>query len=96
MLKMFVAAASAALLLAGCEREPAPQGSDVGAAMPDTSAPRTANEAMTAPDAGATGTVPADGSQPAVAPTPPVGTAGGASDAENPANPGNAPAPPPK
>jgi hypothetical protein len=32
---------------------------------------------MTAPDAGATGVVPADGSQPAVAPTPPVGTAGG-------------------
>jgi hypothetical protein len=97
MLKIYVAAASAALALAACggQEAEAPQGSEVGAAMPDTSAPRAANEAMTAPDAGATGTVPADGSQPAVAPTPPVGTAGGAGDAANPANPGNAPAPPP-
>lgn len=55
----------------------APEGSAVGAAMPDTSTTRQANDHLTAPDAGATGTVPADGSAPAVAPTPEVGTAGG-------------------
>lgn len=74
----------AALALSACGQgggEPEPQGSTVGAAMPDTSAPRAADAMMTAPDAGATGVVPADGSEPAVAPTPPVGTAGGAGDA---------------
>jgi hypothetical protein len=72
-------AAAAALSVSACKRPTgsAPAGSEVGAAMPDTSTPRDANPRMTAPDAGATGTVPADGSTPAVAPTPPVGTAGG-------------------
>ncbi|MFC3080459.1 hypothetical protein ACFODL_20355 [Phenylobacterium terrae] len=83
-MKTVVVSAAAALALAACGQpanEPEPQGSKVGAAMPDTSAPRDPNELMTAPDAGATGVVPADGSQPAVAPTPPVGTAGGAAAA---------------
>lgn len=83
-MKMVLMGAAAALVLAACNpaaNEPEPQGSKVGAAMPDTSAPRDANVTMTAPDAGATGVVPADGSQPAVAPTPSVGTAGGAADA---------------
>jgi hypothetical protein len=73
-------AAMAALSLGACNRrEPAatPQGSDVAAAMPDTATPRTPNQTMTAPDAGVTGTAPANGSPPAVAPTPPTGTAGG-------------------
>ncbi len=75
-----VIAALSTLALGACgERATgtAPQGSEVGAAMPDTSTPRAADTHMTAPDAGATGAVPADGSAPAVAPTPPVGTAGG-------------------
>ena len=83
-MKMVVVSAAAALARAACgqgDTQPEPQGSTVGAAMPDTSAPRDANAAMTAPDAGTTGLVPADGSEPAVAPTPPVGTAGGAGDA---------------
>ena len=63
--------------VAACVREDAPKDSAVAEAMPDTSAPRAGDRAMTAPDAGATGTVPADGSQPPVAQTPPVGTAGG-------------------
>jgi hypothetical protein len=85
-MKMVLIGAAAALGLAACgQSEPAPQGSTVGAAMPDTSAPRAPDAAMTAPDAGATGVVPADGSEPAVAETPPVGTAGGASDAAAPA-----------
>ena len=76
-------AALATLALAACDRPTgsAPQGSEVGAAMPDTATPRDPNELLTTPDAGATGTVPADGSAPAVAPTPPVGTAGGTPDA---------------
>lgn len=76
-------AALATLGLAACDRPTgtAPEGSEVGAAMPDTSAARAPNEQLTAPDAGATGAVPADGSAPAVAPTPPVGTAGGSGDA---------------
>ena len=62
--------AFAAVALAGCDRPTgsAPQGSEVGAAMPDTTQPR--DPAMTAPDAGATGAVPADGSAPPVATTP--------------------------
>jgi hypothetical protein len=83
------------VLLAGClaaslaacsegDGAPPPQGREVGAAMPDTSADRAADATMTAPDAGATGTVPADGSPPALAPTPPVGTAGGAPAPETP------------
>lgn len=66
-------AAFASLALAGCgERTTgtAPQGSDTAAAMPDTSQPRDPNTAMTVPDAGATGAVPADGSPPAAAPAP--------------------------
>jgi len=72
-MKIFLAiAAFAALALVGCDRPTgsAPQGSDVGAAMPDTTQPRDPNAAMTAPDAGATGAVPADGSPPPVATTP--------------------------
>lgn len=65
-------AAFAAIALVGCGRPTgtAPQGSDVAASMPDTTQPRDPNAAMTAPDAGATGAVPADGSPPAVAATP--------------------------
>lgn len=78
---LIAACALSALSLAACGKkddQPLPQGSAVGAAMPDTSAPREPDMQMTAPDAGVTGTVPADGSAPAVAPTPPEGTAGGA------------------
>jgi hypothetical protein len=77
---LIAACAAAALGLAACGKghdEALPKDSAVGAAMPDTAAPRGDDRRMTAPDAGATGVVPADGSQPAVAPTPPVGTAGG-------------------
>lgn len=85
-MKTVLIGAAAALMLTACgQGEPEPQGSTVGAAMPDTSAPRAADPAMTAPDAGATGVVPADGSEPAVAATPPVGTAGGAGDGAAPA-----------
>jgi hypothetical protein len=52
----------AAVALAACgERSTgtAPAGSDTAAAMPDTSQPRDPNAALTAPDAGATGAVPA-------------------------------------
>ena len=50
----------AAVALAACDRPTgtAPAGSETAAAMPDTSAPRDANAALTAPDAGATGAVP--------------------------------------
>lgn len=69
---ILAAAAVAALGLAGCDRSTgtAPKGSEVGAAMPDTTQPRAPDAAMTAPDAGATGAVPADGSTPPVASTP--------------------------
>lgn len=80
MKTMLALAALSTLSLAACSDRPtgtAPQNSEVGAAMPDTSTPRAANDHLTAPDAGVTGTVPADGSAPAVAPTPPIGTAGG-------------------
>jgi hypothetical protein len=94
-MKMLLAvAAVAAVSLAACDRPTgsAPAGSEVGAAMPDTSTPRAANDHLTAPDAGVTGTVPADGSPPAVAPTPPVGTAGGSAGvpgaSERPVEPG--------
>lgn len=78
MRMMLAAAAIAALSLAGCNRPTgtAPQDSAVASAMPDTSAARADNRQMTAPDAGATGVAPADGSAPAVAPTPAEGTAG--------------------
>ena len=61
-------AALAAVSLAACNRpaEKTPQGSDVAAAMPDTNADRAADRPMTAPDAGATGAVPANGAPPAV------------------------------
>lgn len=75
-----IAAAGAALLALGAcgdtDEMAKPQGSSVAAAMPDTAAPRNPDMRMTAPDAGATGVVPADGSAPAVAVTPDVGTAG--------------------
>lgn len=79
---LIAGAALACLGLAACDKghdANLPQDSAVGAAMPDTAAPREGDLRMTAPDAGVTGTVPADGSAPAVAPTPPEGTAGGAS-----------------
>lgn len=87
------AAAAMTLGLAACERPTgtAPANSEVGAAMPDTSTARNPDRLLTAPDAGATGAVPAEG-QPAVAPTPPVGTAGGSQGvtgaAERPVAPG--------
>ncbi|WP_411287401.1 hypothetical protein [Phenylobacterium sp.] len=86
-------AALAALSLAACDRATgtSPEGSAVGAAMPDTSTPRAPNATLTAPDAGQTGAVPADGSAPAVAPTPDVGSAGG-----SPGVPGAAVTPEPK
>jgi hypothetical protein len=67
-------AALAALSLTACNRPTgtAPQGSDVAASMPDTSQPRDPNTALTAPDAGATGAVPASGAPPPVAPAPEV------------------------
>jgi hypothetical protein len=69
---LLAVAACAAIALVGCGRPTgsAPQGSDVAAAMPDTTQPRDPNAAMTTPDAGATGAVPADGSPPPVAKTP--------------------------
>lgn len=76
---IFAAAATlAALSLAACDRPTgtAPENSAVGAAMPDTAAPRAPDAEMTAPDAAQTGTVPATGA-PAVAEAPPEGTAGG-------------------
>jgi hypothetical protein len=75
---LIAACAAAAFGLAGCggHDQELPKDSAVGAAMPDTSQPRGADRRMTVPDAGQTGVVPADGSTPPVAPTPPVGTAG--------------------
>ncbi|MBL8771960.1 MAG: hypothetical protein JNK30_11310 [Phenylobacterium sp.] len=69
------------LALAACERPTgsSPQGSDVAAAMPDTTAPKSGGPLAAAPDAGATGAVPpADAATPAVAPEPATapGTAG--------------------
>ena len=64
-------AALAALSLTACDRPTgsAPQGSEVGAAMPDTTA--AAGATTGAPDAGATGAVPAnDAIPPAQAPEP--------------------------
>jgi hypothetical protein len=61
-MKRFLAfLAFAAVALAACDRPTgtAPAGSDTAAAMPDTNAPRDPNTTMTAPDAGATGAVPA-------------------------------------
>lgn len=79
-MKITIAAAAtlAILSLAACDRPTgtAPENSKVGAAMPDTAAPRAPDAAMTAPDAAETGTVPVEGA-PAVAATPPEGTAGG-------------------
>ena len=96
---ILTAAALAALSLCACnKREPAatPQGSDVAAAMPDTAAERAPNQTLTAPDAGQTGTAPASGAPPAVAPTPPEGTAGAGTVAgatAHPVTPGNTPPP---
>jgi hypothetical protein len=71
--------AAVALAAAACSKKdtsaPEPQGETVGAAMPDTSQPtvsETAPGGVAAPDAGATGTVPADGSPPPVQPTAPA------------------------
>lgn len=68
---ILAAAALAALSLAACSRPAAeaPKDSAVGAAMPDTTVPRSADVNMTAPDAAQTGAVPVEG-QPAVANTP--------------------------
>jgi hypothetical protein len=65
-------AAFAAVALVGCDRPTgtAPQGSKVGAAMPDTTQPRNPDALMTAPDAGVTGAVPANGAPPPRASTP--------------------------
>ena len=76
------AAVAAAFALAACNQELGPQGKTTAAAMPDTDA-AAATGSPTAPDAGATGTVPADGSPPPMQPTTPaaqgagVGTSGG-------------------
>ena len=76
------AAAAAAVALAACNQELGPQGKTTAAAMPDTDA-AAATGAPTAPDAGTTGTIPADGSPPPMKPTSPaaqgagVGTSGG-------------------
>ena len=69
---LIAAAALAALSLTACNNPTgtAPQGSKTAAAMPDTNQPREPDKAMTAPDAGATGAVPANGAPPAVAPEP--------------------------
>ncbi|WP_091742831.1 hypothetical protein [Phenylobacterium immobile] len=79
-MKIVIAAAAtfAALSLTACDRPTgtAPANSEVGAAMPDTAAPRAPDAEMTAPDAAQTGTVPGAGA-PAVAETPAEGTAGG-------------------
>ncbi len=66
------ALAVSSLNLAACGRKTGSgaEGSQVGAAMPDTTQPRGADAAMTAPDAGATGAVPADGSPTPRADTP--------------------------
>lgn len=71
----FAFAALIALGLAGCGQQErttgtSPAGSEVGAAMPDTSAARAPDAQMTAPDAGATGAVPPEGSAPAPTPAP--------------------------
>lgn len=71
------AAIGLALSLAACSKpaeekttnDIGPQGSVVGQAMPDTSAVPADNALHTAPDAGATGTIPADGSTPPAAAT---------------------------
>lgn len=72
-------AAALTLSLAACSKSdtsaPEPQGEAVGAAMPDTSQATETPSApggMAAPDAGATGTVPADGSAPPVQPAAPT------------------------
>lgn len=65
---------AAGLGLAACgERATgtAPANSEVGAAMPDTTVKPGSDPLMTAPDAGATGAVPAQG-QPAVGPVEPA------------------------
>jgi hypothetical protein len=81
MTPLQTAACAAALILslAACSKgdtsAPEPQGEAVGAAMPDTSQPTATPAApgdVAAPDAGATGTVPADGSVPPVQPTEPA------------------------
>lgn len=70
------AALTLALGLAACNKqedrttnEIGPQDSEVGKAMPDTSAVPADDALQTAPDAGATGTIPADGAPPPAAPT---------------------------
>jgi hypothetical protein len=76
---MLAAAAMAALSLSACNNPTgtAPQGSKTAAAMPDTTQPREPDKAMTAPDAGATGAVPANGAPPAAAPEPTTPAPGG-------------------
>jgi len=75
-MKTLIALSAAVLGLGACspkDTEPLPQGSTVAAAMPDTDAKRADNPQMTAPDAGATGAVPADGGEPRVGATPAQG-----------------------
>ena len=67
-MRILLAAALLAALALGACNNPTPKGRETGAAMPDTSQPRDANEAMTAPDAGTTGVVPANGATPPVQP----------------------------
>lgn len=71
MKRLIVTLAFATVAIAACDRPTgtAPAGSETAAAMPDTDAPRAPDATMTAPDAGATGAVPAAPEQPAPAPT---------------------------
>ena len=73
MKSMIFAGAAAVLALAACDKRPEPHGETTGAAMPDTSQPTPVpGPAQTAaPDAGDTGVVPADGSQPPMQSSPP-------------------------
>jgi hypothetical protein len=73
MRSLIFTAAVAALALAACDKRPEPQGETTGAAMPDTSqsTPVPGPAQTAAPDAGDTGVVPADGSQPPMQPSPP-------------------------
>lgn len=63
-----------ALALTACNRPTGSGAEDskVGAAMPDTTVQPAADPLHTAPDAGATGAVPTDGSSPPMKATPPA------------------------
>jgi uncharacterized lipoprotein len=68
-----LAGLAALTLTAACDNRPEPTGETTGAVMPDTSQPTPvpAPADVAAPDAGATGVVPADGSPAPVQPNPP-------------------------